>query len=65
MLIIHKTLLSPYDIALLEIYDYILYEFYMSFYLLYLLISLTQQILPHHFKKYLGNNINEDFEPNL
>ena len=57
LLIIHKTLLLPYDTTLLETYDYALADFYLS---VYILMILRPKILPPHFKTDLGNNMDED-----
>jgi hypothetical protein len=57
ILIIHKTLLLPYDTTLLEIYDYALADFYLS---VYFLMILMPRILPPFFKTDLGNDMDED-----
>ena len=57
MLIMHKTVLLPYDTSLLEIYNYTLCEFYMS---VYLMILLRPKLLPPNFNIDLGNNMDED-----
>ena len=57
VLLIHKIVVYQYDTPLLETYDYLLVDVYLSGYILFIMYP---RILPDNFDVNLGNNLDED-----
>ena len=57
VLLIHKIAVYDYDTPLLETYDYILVDVYLSAFILYVMFP---RILPENFNVDLGNDLDED-----